>query len=308
MAISWAKEIWSGRTGDQDHKGVRSYVRVFRVRTTNRRDGPGLVRFATGIPRIFDAYVEGSGFTDLYARCRRISESIDQDDPLTWVVVCEFSTETTDSTQTKEDTDAPETASATKSPDLEPPQIIWGSVQFQKAVEKDVVTNKVICNSAGVPYEPPVEVERSYPTLTIRRNEMAFSPTIKVQFDNAVNSEPWFGFEMYEVKCTGITAQTVYRDGWVFWEVTYPFIINFDTWVLKLLDQGMETRPGALVSGSESLKRIVDKRGVPVTRPVLLDGNGNVLHPDGAAGAPPAPVFRSFFVNQLQPFADLNLP
>jgi hypothetical protein len=283
MPVIGVREIWAGRNGSADDKGVREYTRVFRVETNNAGDGPLTVRAGTGIPLLFSAYADANGAADPGAKLKRLSEEQDADNPYLWTVTCEYSSRLENPDEFHEN------------PLLRPSEIRWSSAKYQKPVTEDVLGFPVQ-NSAKDPFDPPPEIDDTRIQLEITRNEAAFTPALALDFQDKTNNDVFFGAAPGIVKCDSIEADSQYENGLVFWRVTYRFSFRFDGWTLALLDQGFRQLTGG------QKKEILDDEGKRISAPWPL-------HPDGSRMASSGtPLFREFTVYQSRNFASLGLP
>jgi hypothetical protein len=298
VAILNVSEIWNGRVGSIDDKFRRQYNRVFRVVTDSAHIGPLPVYLASGIPVIGDAYVDQAAYFDTGVVCKKV-EARQTDDPFTWNVVATFDAEVHD----------PEKQSSPSKPSPldRLPEISWSFDHFQAVAKIDIVTKNPVRNSAEDPFDPPPEIDDSWPKLTIQRNELIFDPQVAFAYRNAVNSDPWMGGAPKTWKVFGISASSKYENGLQFWSVSYEFHykslilvtggVNTEYgWSLVLLDIGGQEIDVA----TNSIKTITDPHGVPIQRP--LDGAGH----KAAFGA--APYYITFTVYPSLSFAALNLP
>lgn len=204
-------------------------------------------------------------------------------------------------------------------PTLNIAEISWDSVKFRKPVLKAdflsnlrgsvVAADVPICNSAGVPYNPPVEIDDSRPTVTITKNLPATPPWI-IQYQDAINSDAFFidgvSVEPYQAKVDA-AKQGPHRiqNGIVYRQLTLVIQFQKDGWDVPLLDAGFEeTIDSQAADGPPPVgaprRKIFDAENTPVREPKLLDRNGQQLEEGEPA------EFRDFRVyKNLQPFAML---
>jgi hypothetical protein len=286
MAVIFVKELWAGRTGDVDDTFKRDYRRLFQAHTNNKGDGPVLVRAGLGISiwSSYQSYLTGE--LDGASLCNKIECEQAEDSPFLWRVTVSYSTEVTEQAQQAED------------PLQEPKDISWDTESYQKAVEQDRAGN-AICNSALDPFDPPPTIDDSRLTLTIERNEAIDNPTRMKDYQDAVNSDTFYGFPAGEWKVAQMSCKRQYRNNVFFWRWVYKFHHRVEGWKLKLLDAGYRT--WTLPDG---WKDILSK-GVPIQQPALLDGTGKQL----PHGNPPVwmQLPNGWVVYREQPFAALNL-
>lgn len=280
----------AGRPGTVDDKFVRTYTKTWQAVTTDSDDGPKTV-IAAVRASIPSYYVSGND-TDLGAFIKSISatEKDAANDHFTWVVTASYSSAMEES-DTEED----------------PLNRRWekgySSEQYQRVAARDIDENP-IQNSALEDFVTPVEIEDSRPQLVIKRNEKHFDVNLAVEYQDAVNSDSFFGADPGTAKIKSIAAnekvENLTTGPFVFYEVTYTIQFKREGWKLNVLDQGL-TKLVDDGSGGLVKEKIKDKNGQPVTKPVLLDGEG------GELGDGDDPVFIEYSVYKEKPFKRLNL-
>jgi hypothetical protein len=258
------RELWNGRKGNENEKGVRTYVRVFGVTTNDSTAGPNTVKDFIPVKR-FDKYFDNNGVTDvLGAFAQSIEVGQVDDDPNEWLATVTYSSKT----------DQPELGK--EKPTDRVPQVSWSWVQFQRPIERDALRVPVV-NSSGERFDPPPEIDDSRLMLTIVRYEDSFNPATALSYKDAVNADKIFGFRAGLVKLKPITAKRDFENGIFYYEVTYEFEIREEGWKLRLLDQGYSTLDPA--GGRPLLIR--GKHGDGLAAPVLLNGAGQLLNGTG---------------------------
>lgn len=269
MSILSVREIWSGRQGGEAEKGERTYQRTFRVFTDDTLDGPIQVRTALGIPRVGDPYITATEF-DAGSRCQNV-EGAQSDDPNVWQVTATYSSKKEDPEKDKDD------------PLDRAAEIEWSSEKVSRVMDRDL-TGKAVVNSAGEKFDPPIEVEESLPLVTITRNEDSYNYSLGLQYQDAVNSDPFFGFDPGQAKIKEIRARSQFENDQYTWKVTYAIVFKREGWQTEVLDQGYWS---VNEDGDKVLIKDVDNK--PLSAPALLDGNGfevSVKKITGAAGTP----------------------
>lgn len=278
-------------------QNVTEYTRRFRVIADSKLASPFAIRQASGLPQRGDAFERQLGTTtdrDETATCKSISVSQDEDNPLLWNVRATYG---------RMDSEAEQVA---ENPLERPSEIAWSFASFTKVAEQDI-NGRGILNSAGDYFDPPAEIDDSRLVLAITRNEAAFNPAIATDYQDALNSDTWYGFEPGQVKLTAISAQRAIENRRIYWRVSYEFHFRRDTWKLKILDRGKRK-----IAGSPDFLAYINARDengtelhdTPVTEPVPLDGNGGEL-----LGPSPNTVhYLEFDVYKSRSFAALGLP
>jgi hypothetical protein len=282
-------EIWDGRQGSVDTKNVRNYTRTFRVITDSMVDGPFQVTdIPPPFPSIFSFYSDPAGGIDLGAFCTKITPR-QTDEPFVWIVTCEFSSKV----------DNPEQAQAgdtDKDPLTRPSVVKWSMAKFQRVLDRDVNDDPIV-NSAGERFDPPIEIDDSRPVLSITRNEPTIDPANIVAYQDAVNTDTFFGCDPGTAKIDSIEAESAFENGTFYWKVSYTIHFRREGWDVQPLDQGYHH----LIAGVPTVNRD-PQSGNPYPAPRLLDGSGNLL------GTGADPVFLDFEAYKEMPFAPLALP
>jgi hypothetical protein len=167
----------------------------------------------------------------------------------------------------------------------QPPRFRLEPQTVERPIDVDADGNPVV-NSAGDPFDPgPVEEVTQY-ILTVLRNEkdIDLNALMLLSGRSRINNAEWNGFPEKTVKSLPIKIPErlfyqgnpdVVGDGFLYFPMEYSFHINFDTWTVKLINQGF----GELATASGVTKRraILDSSGQPATTPVLLDSSGHPL-------------------------------
>jgi len=310
MAILEVKEIHE-REGEVQLNQDRSYTRTFRVYTDSQRTEQFEVLTAEGLPLLGTPYVIAPGILDLRCIVRRRRCSVDQNDPRLWLVRVEYATKAADPSDPAEQPDNPE------DPILRPPEVSWTHEPYQRVVERDIEGNPLV-NSAGQPFDPLPTADDNRLTLVISRFEQVYDKREMLKFVDAVNDDPFQGFDPGQAKIKGIPAVQHFENNQQLWKVTYTIQFKEEGWNLFILDQGRyqaindnadpDGAPLTSASNRGKITPIVDaETGEPISDPVLLDGNGFPLQ-----GPDAQPVFLKdpggFKIYKRKPFAKLNLP
>lgn len=176
------------------------------------------------------------------------------------------------------------------------------------------INGKMLVNSAGMPFDPPEPFNENWLIIRVEKSTPSFNPFLAQACNEAVNSQPFLGFDANTLKISKISAQQT--DGGTFGqyyrlaiEMQYrpkrPNSQNPNMAVLEphqgnVPDMGRYEwidKPG----GGKQLDAIKDKDGNPVTEPVMMDGQGRKLqNPD----APSAGFLIRF---QKHPKVDFNI-
>lgn len=272
------------RSGKIDSKGTRSYERHFTVITNDAKDGPVVIWTALGFSP-FDVYAGSSigNDVDVGARIADIETRQTTNDPFTWEVIVHF-----ESTAKQQQQD----------PLARPTKIYYGFTRYNEVMWRDV-TGKAVLNSAGFYFDPPPEVDRSRLLVKFVRNEAVFNLFQALAYQDAVNSDLWFGVAPTLARCQ-ITGDPQEENGEEFYSVTYEMEIRWDGWTVQLLDQGRYQLPVSAGKGT----KINDQDNDPVTDPWPLDGTGHAIAVPTVNNA----VFLPFVGYRAVPFSALFLP
>lgn len=237
--IGTAHERIEGRSKHEFGDGEREYTRRFWVQTDAYTNDPTLALNAVGVPTRLQTYNTES-HTDLWAWCDSRTATPNSDNPKVWEVECHYSTVEINI----------DLSGSADNPLLEKPEIEFGFESKSKALygypdpqQAYVGGGRApnasgIVNSAGEPFDPPVEIEVSYPVLTITRNEPLFFPSLAVQFQDAVNSDLFWGVNPHCARVKGIRGSKQYSGNTHYWKVTYTIAFNRESWDLQVLDIG----------------------------------------------------------------------
>lgn len=297
MAITSVREISPARDNVLDVLAgwKREYTRAFLVRSDTAAENIVTVRTASAGGNSVPIAMSGHP-NDTRAKLVRklVKQSISSEAARKlWLVTCQYSTLNRE--QQKKNTH----------PLDRPWEIEWDGETFQTIAEQDLFGNP-INNSAGQYFDPPVQVDNVRPTLVIQRNEASFNGSLALQYQEAINSDPFFGGAPYTVKCKKIKSKRVIEE-WApatgedpieveYWPTTYEFHYWYRTWWLFPLDQGRYEHQ----SGQPELVSIKDSDGIPVVDPVPLNGFGLQVPP---ADLPQGAFFMTYRYYRELPFA-----
>lgn len=207
-----------------------------------------------------------------------------------------------------------------ENPLLRAPKVSYHAVNRTKVVDKhraDWVTGDpddgaggvtdqpgegdAVLNSAGAPFDPPIEVEEGNLGVTITFNVRTFDAGDIRRFKGAINATTWRGQDARTVKCVDLGASQNFEAGVWYWEVTakLEFSPPGEPWNPKrVLDRGA----WCWRSGKES--RVRDKQGNPIGQ-ALLDGGGAQLAYTAPPAAPPVPKYRNVYAYREEDFDEL---
>ncbi len=162
-------------------------------------------------------------------------------------------------------------AQSIDNPVARPAVVRYTTIKTMEIVSKDAIGD-AITNSAGVPFDPPLERVKARLGMHVTRNQAYLAPDIYGRFIDSVNSAPWAAGSAGTWKCEDISATRKYEEGIWFWEVSFDFIYNSDKWNPKqVLDAGT-----FWLDVDDVRHRFKDSFGAPLARG-LLDGDGGEL-------------------------------
>ena len=243
-----------------DGKVTRTHTLTFRVETDTIADDSQSVLLSPSVVHMLDVHAN-----DLAARATSVTASQRGENGRLWTVTANY---TTDAPTTQDDED----------PLNQPRKVSWSSGSVSVVAERDR-DGKVIVNSAGDPFDPPIEIERPHAILVVSRNEASFSGTTIIQYKQKVNSAPFSIGGVGEIICSDINATTDEQNGIEFWNVTYKFEYAPEGWQPEILEQGLRQ-----ITATGSYETCKDDEGNDVTTPVLLNSAGKqILARDGTS-------------------------
>lgn len=264
MAVTSFLEIWNGRDGEMNDERVRQYKRVFRIVTDSPATGPVEMSANVACPLLFDAYVGASGEVDLGCVVRNIRFTNDSDNYFIWQCDVHYSSETQDPDQVAE------------SPFDEPVLMEWSFQQYEKCIPIDFKGN-AFTSSAGEVIDPPVKIDDSRLVLRIERNLPGFNVALAIAYQDAVNSDVFFGAAALTAKIMTLSGSFHYRNGIPFWHVAGEVHFRREGWRLQLLDQGFTHQEiGFDFNTPPKINRDPDTNEV-YPKPLLLNGQGLLL-------------------------------
>lgn len=284
MTITFIEEIPEGRTAT-NQKGMRSYTRKFKLKSSVESEGPYAVGSDANLPKIGSLYPD-----DPFAWCTTLT--VEQfSGRWGWIVTANYSSE----------------RELAEDPTADPAVITWDSEQFQRPAIFDK-NGDAICNSAGDPFDPPNMMDDSRRVVTVTKN-LAVVPTWILSYQDAVNSDTFtvdgvpVGVGVAKMQRVSV-GQVERRNAITFRPVTFQIHLERDGWLLEPLDAGFREIQAGSGSGAGSLINIVNPGdGLQPSAPVPLDGNGVSLADPSFTNN----VFLSFSVYTTLAFSSLPL-
>lgn len=302
MAIDIFEELWNERKGTINSSYQNTYTRSFIAHTDTLEQTDvaiyDVIYAHASCPKIGDNY---PGDDDTY--CSNVSINPEQNDPQTWKVVCEYTSNPDSGTSASTDSGAAappqvstqqqgqEPADRQADPLLRQPDVKISFVQYPKIVD--------LTNSAGDPFYPPITVEKYRPVVSIGCNASAINAYTLATYIGRVNSATvnfvtstgmTLNFAANSARIKGIATEPILEGAVKYWRLTYELEIStemngntFVGWDLRIRDQGFRIR-----KANGDMVQALDGNGNPVTVPVDLNGNG------GKNAANAAAVYRQF--------------
>jgi hypothetical protein len=278
------------RAATIDDGYARTYKRTFLVQTIDLLDAGMVARRCRGLPQIFDAYAgPGDGENDPGAQVTKLNPRVHEDNPYLWAVEVEYSSKPAHPDY--QDLDPLKRKGRRRS----------RFDYFTRGMRFDV-NGATIVNSAGDPYDA-IEEEVPFQIIEITKNLAANDDEVFANYLNAVNSDPAFGKEAFELKVTNIEpADEEYEHGTRFWPTKLTMHCRKITtaeptpWRVKLLDHGYRYFDAI----AEQYFVFRDYNGQPAANGGLLNGDGDAL-PDGSPT-----VFNTFQKHREISFKNLE--
>lgn len=298
MAVVSVGEMIGAREKSTRDNGDREYRRKFRVICDSQQDDGHVVASNINIPQRWTPYTTPTHF-DQKALCRSVTARQTSDARI-WEVECTYST-----AQTQEEEDEQD------DPLQEPPDI---SVSFETmqvpiigTTSSSVVSTTApgvkfigrIGNTLGVIYDPPPMDDESRPIVTIARNEPSFNMLRAIDYQDAVNSDAFFGAEPRQIKMRSITGEFQVSKGTAYWRITYVLAFKRETWDKRLLNQGPFYSKVANSTASSDYVAF-EEGGRPYWGALKEDGTKVTADTDA--------YYRQYRCKKELPFAALNLP
>jgi len=302
MTILSVAEMGERRTSATEENGERKYTRIFLVITNDAREDSSTVKDAEGIPAMFDAYSidaftndedePEAGVFDPKALVKDKVARETLDNPFRWEVDVNYSSRARRPSLGAED------------PLQRPAVYKWSTETIRLPVEKTIDGN-FPRNSAGDPFDPPIEQDAAQRVLTITRNEASFDPGDLDQYSFTTNATSFFDYDPGAARMEPINGDEHFEADASFWVVTYvikfrdrPDIDPADQWSSRPLDRGLRE-----IDDLGNSDPIEDKGGRQVSVPVPLDGDGAKLDPVDTSSM----VYLNFVIYEPVDWTPLDL-
>ena len=273
MTITYLGEIPDDRSA-QNNKGIRTYSRAFRLKTSLASEGAYAVGSHASVPLIGATHPE-----DPLAWC--ISLDVKNSDPWKgWTVTAGYDS----------------TIEMNTNPEFDPASIEWDNENFEEALVYDINGDAVL-NAANDPFENAVR-ERSRRVVTVTVSVVAV-PTWIITAEDAVNSAAFtLDGKVIPTGQAKLSAPRLglwqYRNGTRFRKMTMLIKLNKDGWNYQPLNAGYFQ----ILPGGDHV-RCRAKDGTDVVHPVPLSAVGLQL-------ASPTPATATYGDFDIYPALDFN--
>lgn len=319
MAVNNVALHWSGTTGGRDHLGKRQYSSVYLVDVDSVNDQTQVIiehfQNAGNLPRLGQGPYTFRNDYDNTVICTSISPKRIDKSHTKWEVTVTHETPTADKDDKEQNKD--KDGNLTDDPAQWLPRIDVRFLTIQVPVEKAIYRSgfkggaaalcpvgkeTMVMNSAFIPYVPPPEhdvhistVRRSWYDLTYSQDEAnALIGRVNQDFIliNVLGySAGWLPFT---AKIVDLGGSLEFINGGIFWHKQLEIHINPLTWRRQFADRGLHARAmagdpdgrGGTISASDipvgvpPARRLIGVDDLPITEPVLFDGDGKPLITD----------------------------
>lgn len=330
MAVTNVELHASGTSGDRDYLNKRKYEAFYLVDVSTVNDQTQTIiehfQNAGNLPRLGEGPYTYRNDYDPNVICTSISPKRTDKSQTQWLVSCTFETPTGASDD--KDNNKDPNGNLTDDPTLWVPRIDVSFMTIQIPIEGAVYQGgfkggaaalcpigKVgpIMNSAFVPYVPPPE--RDFHISVVRRQwyDITFSQDLASILIGRVNSQFYGGLVLgyafawfaYQAKIVNYGGSLEFINNRVYWHNNLEVHVNPLGWRRQIADRGLHRRMmagdpdgrGGTISASDipravaPVGRVVGVDDLPVTEPVLFDGDGQPLVTDAAY---PSPVYITY--------------
>jgi hypothetical protein len=309
MAIILFEELWQERKGTLTSSYTNTFTRSFIVRTDTIEQTDISIYDAiyadASCPQIGDLY---PGDDDSYVQ--NVSINPEQDDPQTWKVLVEYSSNpdagsnspssagaASPPPQVSTQQQGQEPADREADPLFRQPDVKITFAQFPKVLQD-------VTNSAGDPFYPPITIEKYRPIVSIGCNTQSINAYNLAEYIGQVNSTTvtfatstgiTLNFPAKSARIKGIATEPILEGKIKYWRLTYDIEINttmngatFVGWDMRIRDQGFRIK-----KADGSLVKALDAGGNFVTVPIDLNGGG------GKNAANANPVYITFDADDI---------
>lgn len=283
-------ETFEGRAATGSEDGQRERNRIFYVNTDDATLGVDEVALALPVQR-GDIWVSPYGTHDFGCTCRAV-EIRERESPYEWIATVKYTSKPLASSGAQSggggsgaNSNLPEQTQI-ENPLERPAEIRFGTAKERVPAIKDRHGDPFV-NSAGDPFDPPYEVDQVRETITITWNRASWHAGLVTQYVDHLNSSDWLSIPAGFAKCTELTADRHFENGLYYFRVTMTvelsplkdIIGDPVAWKVRILDAGFRK---VNADPEKDNVPILDRQTFrPVSKPALLDGDGNQLPVDG---------------------------
>ncbi len=267
-----------GRAFGFDDKGIFSGSRKWRILTDGMNDSPLDIFTAVGVNK----YDQHPNYAQAIARTPKLQQL--ENDGVVWELEVTYSSAPFDASSQPDEEEQQEPSDSNnqlQAPELRPAVWSFSRKEYMRPLEKDAITDVDVVNSAGFPYDPPIEVPSS--NMLIRVD--FWLPNIDISafrlLWDRVNSDVWKNFPVRTLRINDANAKSQFdkADGGgllAYWNCSVELEHSEKPWnPKKILDQGSIERISQ--EGVVRYKQITDDAGNPIVAP--LNGSGRRLNP-----------------------------
>ena len=306
MSVISVISKYGGVSGSGQLAGVREYTKVYTARTDSDQDGVITVGNDSRLPQRGDVYFF-NGEVDAGALCISVSPRQDPGNQRVWEVTCLYSSELGggqgvalggDSRYNKDN------------PLQVPPVVTWNTWSELHPVDEDI-NGFPVANACAMPFDPTVMKRVQSPAVIVERNEATYPVLFAQTYNDAINSDVFYGWQPETAKVESITAQNRFDNGIPYWAVRYEIHFKSPDWKERIANVG--TRHYKLdangffirdADGDKQLFHPVDGDGNYSTDPVWLNWDGTRMPQDQIAANA---IYLPFDIYEQKPFQALNL-
>lgn len=299
------EEQYAKRTGQRSGTGEVSYSRVYKVISSAVLSEPEVLAAIdtttqVAIPKPLDKHPN-----DSLTWVTAVSAAVAEENNHIWEVTVTYERPKGGGPPDPEDED--------EDPCNARPVVKFGSAPYTKIIEVAYWLDEpdpdtqgtptlAVRNSAGDPFDPPVQEELTRPVISVEYNVRRFSPNLKIKLEGTINLDPITvaGMEIPAKKgrITQLECNPLYdTEDELYWQMQVTIELNMDGFTRRILDQGFYYLDGDDKKEITALDK--DGQAVPVTESQKLDGEG---------GLSADPVYLDFETKWPASWAPLNLP
>ncbi len=291
MAVVSVTQKSEGRVYQHDGDS-RTATRLFVGKTDSNTTTEKQLMDHADTPNVGDLYP-----SDQFLRVVDVSAA-QAGGPRGWEITVNYSTE------------APAEGDETNiNPLLRPPQVSLAVAVSMEPVNQldDGTTITVLANSAGIPYDPPLEREVNDMVISVTQNVSTFVPAFLRDYRGSVNSVEWETFNPGTCRIINLTYDRVDDADQTYWRRNVEIHVRADgkdysyptnyPWQKVKLNAGYQQ----YTTVGNAYEAITDDNGAQVTEPVYLDAAGREL----LIGE--SPTYKRYDFYPFKDFSDLNI-